>query len=98
MGMSTWQSGGVGRSAAWRDVATTQRADQIRAERQPPCRDLGAQRLRQQQLVLAREHRNVVVQAGPVALDRDVVCVLSGHGRLLLLDSLLLERRPVGYD
>src|SRR5215813_5190572 len=61
-----------------RDVATPECLHQVDAEGQPPRLELGAQRLREQHLVLAREHRQVVVETGAVAIARQGIGALRG--------------------
>src|SRR5205823_6398649 len=88
---------GCGASArrAVRGVTAAERAHQVDAESEAARAQLRAQPLRLDHLILAREHAQVVVEAGAIALAREIVGALRGLERNLLLGGLALERPPV---
>src|SRR5947208_8913719 len=86
---------GASARRAVRGVAAAERAHQVDAESEAARAQLRAQPLGLDHLILAREHAQVVVEAGAIALAREIVGALRGLERNLLLGGLALERPPV---
>src|SRR5207248_1441199 len=69
---------GASARRAVRGVAAAERAHQVDAESEAARAQLRAQPLRLDHLILAREHAQVVVEAGAIALAREIVGALRG--------------------